>query len=80
MNKPYVKQYNEEGELTNRIVDVYLTRFPNRSTRRSKPARFTNNRTGFHLHVTNGVKFKRYTQEVVDKKTGKTKILQHYTY
>lgn len=34
MNKPYVKQYNENGEIINPIKRAYLHQFPNTSTRR----------------------------------------------
>lgn len=42
MNKPYIKQIDSLGRVQNPITkeNPYLTVFPNRKTRRSKPPRF----------------------------------------
>lgn len=44
MNKPYVKQHNEKGELLNPINGKYVNKHPNRSIRRMKEPRFRNNK------------------------------------
>jgi hypothetical protein len=36
MNKPYVKEFNKNGELNNPIKGLYLNEFPNRRMRRFK--------------------------------------------
>lgn len=35
INKPYVKKYNRNGEVTNPIKEVFRPAFPNRSARRA---------------------------------------------
>ena len=44
MNIPYVKKFNENGELINPIASVYASEFPNREKRRHKPTRFRGNK------------------------------------
>ena len=36
MNKPYVKQFNDAGEITNPVTKVYKSPYPNRRQRRMK--------------------------------------------
>ena len=48
-NIPYVKQFDENGTLTNPITVIYPQPFDNRRTRRFTEPRFLNNRKGIHL-------------------------------
>lgn len=36
MNQPYIKKYNENGQLMNPIIGAYINHFPNRRKRREK--------------------------------------------
>lgn len=51
MNTPYVKQYNELGELTNPIEGALRHPFPNRRARRSKQPRFMSNKRGTRMLI-----------------------------
>ena len=56
MNKPYVKQYNEQGLISNPIVGSYKSTEPNRRKRgelesRSKNKPFIGNKKGISLVV-----------------------------
>lgn len=79
-NQPYIKEYNEAGEVINPIEGKYLTEFPSstRSHRRNKKERFAGNNKGWRLAV--GQKFKYYKciQVLECKNTGKTKRIEHY--
>lgn len=33
-NIPYIKKYNANGEVTNKIIDSYENKYPNRKTKR----------------------------------------------
>ena len=48
MNKPYVKQYDGLGVLTNPITkdNPYVSKLPNRAARRSKIESYMNERIG----------------------------------
>ena len=69
MNVPYVKKFNENGELTNPISGVYKSEFQNRSERRKKPTRFRGNKKGISLTVVKTEKYKRVIQiiQVIEK-------------
>ena len=77
MNKPYVKQYNEKGEVINHIKGVYLHYEPNRAARRPKKQRFYGESNNTHLTVVKTAKFLRFRQSEVDK-NGKQKYIEHY--
>lgn len=51
MNKPYIKQYNADGTISNPIVGSYLNEHPNRRQRRYKGPRAFNNRAKNSVHV-----------------------------
>lgn len=53
MNTPYVKEYNENGELLNPIKGKYASSNPNRSNRRliHKKDRFKSNKKGQSMTV-----------------------------
>lgn len=77
MNTPYIKRYNQDGELTNPILGARLHHEANRRSRRSKPTRFVNNRNTFHLTVTETLRYKRVVQKVVCK-DGSVRQVGHY--
>ena len=76
MNIPYVKKYDENGELTNPINGVYVSSFPNRQARARRKERFLNNSKGCNLVVTKTMKYKKVLQEVI--KEGKVVKIEHY--
>jgi len=77
MNVPYVKQYDENGLITNPIVGKYTNNFLNRSNRREKPPRFMNNSNSTHIVVNGGIRYLKSLQKEVDKE-GKLKYIYHY--
>lgn len=64
MNKPYVKEYDGMGKLTNAIDVVYLNDFPNRKERRLhlNQTRFKGNKKGISLTVLKTGRYVRKTQ------------------
>ena len=65
INQPYIKQYNEDGEVSNPIVGSYnhLTS-SNRRIRRNNPAqRFKGNKKGCSLTVGQKFKYHRVIQQ-----------------
>jgi hypothetical protein len=68
MNTPYVKQYNELGELINRIDGNLRHKFPNRRARRKRTERDFNNAKSFHLVVVKTQKFRKRFQFIGDKR------------
>lgn len=78
MNTPYVKKYNEKGELLNPIKGRFINRFPNRMQRRLrfKDNRFTNNSKGTKLVVIGSNKFYQQVQVEYDEK-GNRKLIEH---
>lgn len=78
MNTPYVKQYNDLGQVINPIQGKYLSNFPNRSLRHQKQKRFKSNANSLPLLFVNygNGKFERFIKQV--QIIGKKKIL-HYT-
>lgn len=67
MNTPYVKQYNELGELINRIEGNLRHRFPNRRARKKRPERAFNNAKSFPLVVISNQKFRKRYQFIEAK-------------
>ncbi|HPC09808.1 MAG TPA: hypothetical protein PLN85_01885 [archaeon] len=78
MNKPYVKQYDNNGVLINPIETSYTSKFPNREYRRRKLPRFTKNSKSYHLTINKMGKFHRNIQ-VITCKDGSVKRIMHYT-
>ena len=78
MNTPYVKVYDENGNVKNLIKDAYLSKFPNRkATREHKnETRFRGNTKHVNLTVLKESKFVRFVQTIFTK-TG-TKRINHY--
>lgn len=77
MNAPYVKEYNEAGELVNPIKGSYPTLSPN-NTRRDRRAiksnsRFRGNKKGISLTVGRKFKYRREIQLIGSKR------IEHYT-
>lgn len=92
-NTPYVKQYDENGLVTNPIVGGYKNADnSNRSSRRQRDARFFGNGKQYPLSVSRTVKYLRSIQIVpakrgwqLNKKTGeaeyvelRSKKIEHY--
>lgn len=82
-NEPYVKQFDENGTLTNPINGVYQNEFPNRKERRGHKnrQRFISNKKGVSLTITkllNKVyKYKRVLQ-IVKHGDGSIQRVEHY--
>ena len=78
MNVPYVKVYDKNGNVTNPIKEVYLSKFDNRKARRSfkNETRFIGNGKNYHLTVLKESRFVRFVQEIITK-TG-IKRINHY--
>jgi hypothetical protein len=77
MNSPYIKQYNENGEVVNHINEAYITNFPNRRERNKKEPRFYGESKNHHLTIVKTAKFLRHKQ-IVKLKDGSTKTIHHY--
>ncbi len=73
-NTPYVKEYNEVGEIINPIIGSYLSPFKNRQQRRLKQNRFIGNGTNFPLVVAGAFKYKKRIQII----PGTGKRIEHY--
>ena len=73
-NIPYVKEYNDMGEVSNPIDRVYLNPYPNRWQRKSRPGRFIVCGKNFPLTLSpdGKLRYKRVLQIVGDKK------IEHY--
>lgn len=67
MNTPYLKQYNELGELINRLDGGLRHKFPNRRARRAKPARDFNNKKSFPTVVVGNQRFRKRLQFIESK-------------
>ncbi len=79
MNTPYVKQYNNKGEVTNPIKGTYISEHPNRRSRRSamKGERFRGNTSEAMLvYVTK--KFRKVWQVIKDDAGEEVKRIMHY--
>lgn len=65
INKPYVKQYNEKGEVSNPIIGKYVSFGDNRKQRRANlnKTRFKGNKKGISLTViNNGISSSKYNR------------------
>lgn len=76
-NKPYVKDFNENGELKNPIRGIYPTVGPNRKERRYREPRFMNNRGGAQIQVIGNKKYRKVLQHYT-KIGGDIGVVQHY--
>ena len=81
MNIPYVKQYNEVGEVINplakkrdrngKLTAAYDSKITmNRRQRNEREVRFKGNKKGVSLTVAGRFRYTRVIQEIRDKKTG----------
>ncbi len=84
-NTPYVKQFDENGKVTNPIKGSYLHEFENREERRAKlqKDRFHGESKNHHLTVAKSSKYKRVRQVIncEDKHgvtTGERRVIEHY--
>jgi hypothetical protein len=81
MNKPYVKQFNENGELVNPIKGIYASVFPNRERRRriKQAEPFMGNSKGAKITVSGKFKYRRYVQVSNGVgKDGRIHTINHY--
>ena len=86
MNKPYVKQYNEKGIITNPLTEDYLNEDKNRRERRSILAkkRFHGESKNYHLSVMPNAKYHRVRQLIecrdpkTEELTGEIRTIEHY--
>lgn len=80
INVPYVKKYNNDGEVINPIKGIYHTQGPNRKERRSdiNEPRFIGNGKNYHLTVHKISKFKRVVQVAWNKTKLCYKNIKHY--
>lgn len=76
-NVPYVKMFDENGNLTNPITTGYIHDWPNRQERRLHKNRFFGNGKNFPLTITKASKHLRSVQHEYDKE-GEHKIIYHY--
>lgn len=82
MNKPYVKQYNEDGTVSNPLKVNFLTEFPNdnREQRRSpkQKNRFFGNGKNIPLIVGKKYKYRKIMQRAFNLKTNELNKIEHY--
>lgn len=85
MNVPFVKKFDENGNIINFPKGGVKNAFPNRKERRKKlkKVRFHGESKNNHLTVFNNHKFRRVKQSINLKNekgefTGETKIIEHY--
>ncbi len=78
MNTPYVKQYNELGELINPINGKLTHKFSNRRERnaKKKAVRFVSNAKACHLVVYDKQRFRKRVQ-LINTGSGVKQII-HY--
>lgn len=78
-NEPYIKKYDQNGQVSNPIKGNYSTGFPNRIERRQhlNETRFMGNTKGVCLTVVKIGKYLRIRQPEIDK-DGNPKLIDHY--
>jgi hypothetical protein len=77
MNVPYVKEYNDKGELLNPINGKYVNYFPNRQQRKPNRQRFFNNKKTSQLVTLGNKVYYKVLQYETDKE-GKEIKIEHY--
>lgn len=79
MNTPYVKKYNELGQLTNPINGRYqsLNAGSNRRGRRAKQPRFMSNANSFPLLIVGSDRYAKRVQFIAENWVTKKKKLLH---
>jgi hypothetical protein len=77
MNKPYIKQLNQDGIVSNPIEGSYLHSEQNRKQRRLKPLRFMSNRRGVSITIDNSLRYIR-TIQLIKLLDGSIKRIGHY--
>ena len=80
INKPYVKQYDEKGNVLPLVNGVYLNQAPNRRERMTfkRNKSFTGNHKGISLTVSGKFKYERVTQIIKDQFGRVLKTINHY--
>jgi hypothetical protein len=78
-NVPYVKKYDENGNVSNPIKDIYKSEDSNRRTRRDadKTEKFYGESANHHLSVVQTGKYRRRKQ-IIHCKNGEKKTILHY--
>jgi len=78
-NIPYIKTFDQNGNVSNPIIGSLLNNFPNRRTRRQNKSkqRFHGESNNLHLSVNKYSKYLRIRQMEFDKE-GNKKIIEHY--
>lgn len=78
-NKPYVKQYDANGNVSNPIKGSYLNKHPNRKERRKhlNHPPFIGNSKGTPMTIFKTLRYMRVVQVITDKE-GKVKRVKHY--
>ena len=86
-NQPYVKKYNEQGDVTNPITTAYVhSNESNRASRKGRTARFHGNGKQHPLTVYDKGKYRRAVQIVPAKNLSqnaelvyiKSRRIEHY--
>lgn len=65
INMPYVKEFDENGQLLNPIKGMFKTQGLNRKMRREKNTRFMNNKKSFPITILKTRKFIRKIQTII---------------
>lgn len=80
LNKPYIKQYDEKGQLLPLPKGGYINNHPNRRQRRQylQNRSFTGNQKGKSLTVSQNLKYERVYQHIVDQFGRVIKTIKHY--
>jgi hypothetical protein len=79
MNAPYVKQFDENGVVTNPINGKYVNEFPNRSQRNAKKPRDFNNKNSTPTVIHGRFRYIKRFQFIEAGKNKKGKFLSART-
>jgi hypothetical protein len=79
-NVPYIRMVDSEGNVVPPTEAQMKPIFPNRRMRNAerKKQRFYGESKNYHLTVTHNIAYIRFKQIIIDKKTGKKKVIEHY--
>ena len=79
MNTPYVKKFDENGQLLNPINGMYVSGVGKRY-RKNNDGRLFNNRNTFSVYLIGPYKYKRYTQVIKDVNGKITRIVHNVAW
>lgn len=79
-NVPYVKEFDADGNVANPIRGIYAPEFDTRRQRRAhkNETPFKGNVGHVSLTVVKTAKYRREYQQIINKKTGKKRVIKHY--